>query len=674
MVCFLPFYVYGQTDNKTVSLNEVVVNGAKVVHQVDGETLYPTDAQKNASSNGYGILQKLLLPNIRIDEMAHTITTADNRGDVQLRINGVIVTKAEMMALDPKTISKIRFIDNPGVRYGESTAYVIDIITKRVDRGYALVADLTPTLTALQGNGMVHGKWNMGKSEFSVSYDLSGHKLTGISNTEEAHYTLTDGSIYTIERNDVDMRAKGLAHAAALTYNWADSTTQVFQASLRGSLARTPGNYNMKKILDGTKEYTATNRESNKSWSPVIDLYYFNQITPQQSITANAVGTYIKTKTSNSYDEGAPYHYDVNGKSTSLLSEIIYENRLKPFTLSSGLNYQYKDTRNDYTSDAAALTKMGNSSVYAFSEIKGSLRNLRYSLGLAASYLHYKQDKHRYDYWTFRPKLSLAYNIAPSWQLRYSFEMRDKVSRIAMISDASIRVNSMEWTMGNPNIKPNRVLEHQLRLTYSSNRWNLYVDGFYRQSLKPNMALYTRTADNQFVYTQTNQKEIDVLQVMAYASCWLIPEKVQIMAYGGIFRCFNFGDDYTHCYTAYNGGADITAYLGHFTLRANGETGYRFLEGETKGYNGGVTSLQLSYQIKNWQFGMFWINPFRQTFKAYESEVINRNMHKLTTGYNNYEGNKLVLNASWRISYGKQRQAAEKRINLNDTDTGIIKR
>ena len=38
------------------------------------------------------------------------------------------------------------------------------------------------------------------------------------------------------------------------------------------------------------------------------------------------------------------------------------------------------------------------------------------------------------------------------------------------------------------------------------------------------------------------------------------------------------------------------------------------------------------------------------------------------------EKTKLVLNASWRISYGKKHQAAEKHMNLNDTDTGIIKR
>ena len=38
----------------------------------------------------------------------------------------------------------------------------------------------------------------------------------------------------------------------------------------------------------------------------------------------------------------------VKGKTASLLSEIIYENRLKPFTLSVGLAYTYKHTMNNY--------------------------------------------------------------------------------------------------------------------------------------------------------------------------------------------------------------------------------------------------------------------------------------------------------------------------------------
>ena len=674
LLCISSFSAFAQNEDKTVTLDEVIVKAPNVISKADGQIIFPTAAQKNASNNGYGLLLKLSLPNLRIDDVAHSITAIDGRGSVQLRINGIIVGKEEMLALNPKLISKIDFIDNPGVRYGENVAYVINIITKRNDSGYTLGADITHTLTSLQGDGTIYGKWNHKISEFTVSYNYSGYKLSGTRVTELAEYTLNNGSIHTIERDDVETLRKAHSHDVKLTYNLADSTAFVFQASLSESLNKTPGNYSIKDIIDGTKRYNSTNRESGKSNSPVLDLYFFRQLTPRQSITANAVGTYIATKSSNYYDEGAPYQYDVSGKTVSALSEIIYENRLKPFTLSAGVNYRYKYTKNDYTGDAFALTELKQNNVYAFSEIKGSLKNLRYSLGLGASYIHYNQNAHNYDFWTSRPKATLAYNIMNGMQLSYTFEMKDRASRIAMVSDATIQTNSMEYTVGNPDLKPSRDIEHALHLSYNNDRWSAFAEGFYRHCNKPNMAHYERTADDKFIYTQINQKAINVLNVMAYASYWIIPEKLQAYANGGMMRCFNYGFDYTHCYTSWFYSAGVTAYLGKFTLLAYANNGFRFLEGETKGYNGANTILQCSYKYKDWQFSLSWSNPFINNYKSAESEILNRNLYKHFVHNNRDFGNSVSLNISWRLSRGRKHQSADKTINLRDTDNGIITR
>ena len=662
-----------QSEDKTIALGEVLVKAAKVVNKMDGMELYPTEVQKNSSSSGYDMLQKLSLPNIKIDAASHSVSAADNKGEVQIRINGIIVNRHEMLSLDPKSIVRINFINNPGVRYGDGIAYVIDIITRKADNGYTIGTDITASFTSLQGDGTAYGKWNKGKNELSLSYDFSGYKLKGMQNEERADYTLNDESIYTISRNDIATLRKRISHDIKLTYNWADSTACIFQASLSGSFYRTPDKYNIKEISDGNKRYTATSRESGNGCSPVADLYFFRQITPRQSITANAVGTYISTKSNNYYDEGTPYKYDVNGKSTSILSEMIYENRLKPFTLSAGLNFRFKHTKNEYTDDAAALTEINNSTTYAFGEIKGMTGKLQYSAGAGASYIHYNQDAHNYDYWTFRPKAYLAYNFSQGMQLSYSFQMYDRVSRIAMISDATIRNNSMEWTVGNPDLKPNRELEHTLQLAYNNDRWQTFINGYYKHCIKPNMALYKRTDDNRFIYTQINQKAIDVLQAYAYASYWVIPEKLQVTTYGGLYRCLNFGNDYTHCYTSWFYAGNIVAYLGKFTLVAVADNGNRFLEGENKGYNGGTTALQVSYRLHDWQFKLTWMSPFTPRYKQYESEILNVNLHKHAISFDKDYGNRVMLNIAWRISRGKKRQSTEKNINLKDTDNGIIR-
>ena len=673
IILFSTFCAYAQDVENTITLNEVTVKAAKVVNKTDGMIIYPTDAQKQASNNGYSILEKLTLANLRIDNISHSITAIDNRGGVQIRINGIVVGKSEMLALNPKDIAKIDFINNPGVRYGDGIAYVIDIVTRRNESGYTVGTDLTSALTTLQGDGMVYGKWNKGKSELSLSYDVSGYRTKGEKSRQTADYTLKDGRIYTIERNDVESLRKSISHDTKLTYNWADSTATVFQASLSGAFNNAPDNYTVKDVVDGTRQYKATSRAKDKSYSPVLDIYFFRQLTPRQSITANAVGTYISTQTSSFYDEGAPYKYDVDGKTASLLTEVIYENRLKPFTFSTGLNYSYKHIKNDYLGDASSLTKTNNNRLYAFAEIKGMLQPFSYTLGMGASFIHYTQNGHRYNFWTFHPKASLTYQINNSMQLSYTYQMQDKVSRIAMTSDAMVRTNSMEWTVGNPDLKPSHDMEHRLRVSYNTSRLQTFVEGYYKQCLKPNMAHYERTDDNQFIYTQINQKEIDVLDVYAYASYWLLPEKLQIAANGGIYRCFNFGYDYTHCYTSWFYASSITAYLGNFTLQGYVDNGNRFLEGESKGYNGAYSVLKASYTWHDLQFSLSWANPFDSNHKSYENELLNRNLYKHTIGYSKDSGNLVTLNVSWRLSRGNKHKSAEKRITLRDTDNGIIK-
>ena len=678
---FITFYLllstatitFAQDVDKSITLDEVTVRASKVVNKPDGMVIYPTDSQRQASTNGYSFLEKLTLPNLRVDNISHTISAIDNRGGVQLRINGIIVDKPEMTALDPKDILRIDFIDKPGVRYGESLAYVINIITRRNDSGYSVGTDITSAITTIQGDGMAYGKRNKGKSEWSVSYDINGGKSKGSKILQTANYTLNDGSIYTIERNDVETLRKYISHNAKLTYNWADSTATVFQTSLSGALNKTPDNYSIKEIIDGNHSYKATSRDGSKDISPVLDIYFFRQLTPKQSITANAVGTFISTKTNSFYDEGTPYIYNVDGKSASLLSEMIYENRLKPFTLSAGLNYRYKHTRNDYTGDASARTKMNDNKLYAFGEIKGSIKQFQYSLGTGVSYIHYTQNEHTYNFWTYRPKLTLTYNPINELQMSYTFQMQERTSRIAMTSDAIIRTNSMEWTVGNPDMKPSRDMEHRLQVSYNTNRLQSFIESYYKQCRRPNMAHYERTDDNRFIYTQINQKEIDVLDITAYAGYWLLPEKLQVAANGGMYRCFNFGYDYTHCYTSWFYVGSITAYLGKFYLRGYIDNGTRFLEGESKGYNGAYSALQASYNLKNWQFSLTWANPICSNYKSFENELLNRNLYKHSIGYSKDSGNCISLNIVWRLSGGRNHQSAEKRINLKDTDNGIMK-
>lgn len=668
------FTASAQNETKTVNLQAVEVKAAKVIHKPDGQIIYPTEAQKNASHSGYSILQKLSLPNIRVDEVSQNLSAIDGRGNIQLRINGIIVGREEMLALSPESISRIDFVDNPGVRYGEGIAYVINILTRRADSGYTVGIDLTQAMTAKLGNDLIYGKWNAGKSELSLSYNFGYKDFKGNRTDETAHYRLTDGSTHTIERNDFASRSRNFNNGLQLKYNLADSADYVFQASLKADFSHIPNNYNRKRIIEEDEQYIATQRERNLSSSPVLDLYFFKQLSSRQSLTLNAVGTYITTSLNYSYDEGSLYAYKVDGETYSLISEAIYENRLKPFTFTAGANYMQKYTKNKYTGDVNSVNPMHNRSVYAFAEIKGKLGPIRYVAGVGGSYLDYRQQAHDYQYWLFRPKASVAYNPVQAVQLKYDFQISEHVSRVAMISNTSIRNNSMEWTLGNPDIRPNREQAHTFQVSYTHPRFQSFVQAYGKRCHQPNMATYIRTEDNRFVYTQLNQKEIDVLNLMLYANGWIVPDKLSIALSGTLFRCFNFGEDYTHCKTFYSGTASVQAYLGKLTLSAFMDSGFRFLEGETEGFNGSFVSLNASYRYKNLNLSLAWQQPFRNRYKQFQSDVYNRYVRKTTALHCRDLGNFVSLNIAWKFSQGRAYKDIRRNIEQKaDKDTGILR-
>ena len=205
------------------ALQEVTIQGSKIVQRVDGQTIYPTRQQLESSTNGYSLLSKLTLPHLRIDPVMHTITALSNLGSVQVRINNIVASKEDLLALDIKAVQHIDYIDNPGVRYGEGIAYVVNIIVKKPVSGYDIGADLTNTLTVVNGDETVFGKFNYGKSELGVNYSLGYQNFKGTVYEEQATYELESGEKRSILRQQLDGQNKSLNHNIQLTYSLSDS-------------------------------------------------------------------------------------------------------------------------------------------------------------------------------------------------------------------------------------------------------------------------------------------------------------------------------------------------------------------------------------------------------------------------------------------------------------------
>ena len=64
----------GGSVSDSLSLDEVVVEGARTYSRDNALHILPTQAQKDASATGYGLLSRLALPYVTVDEVAKSVT------------------------------------------------------------------------------------------------------------------------------------------------------------------------------------------------------------------------------------------------------------------------------------------------------------------------------------------------------------------------------------------------------------------------------------------------------------------------------------------------------------------------------------------------------------------------------------------------------------------------
>ena len=659
--------------DSALTLQEVHVKAARIITRNDGYIYFPSAKVKEAATNGYSLLGRIGLPHIRIDEIRHTITALNNLGSVQLQLNGAKASQTEIISLDPKTILRIHFIDNPGLRYGEDIAYVINIVTQRTQMGYSLGTDLTNAVTTYSGYNTVYTNITRQNSEWGINYDFGYQDARGGQSEEQADYLLNNGTHNIVSRTSQDTRMREFNNTVQLKYSLTDSLDNIFQARLSNAFSHSPTDLTHILVDDGTSSYLSLQKNSALSFNPSLDLYLSRRLGSQRSLTANLVVTHINTDENHYNDEGGPYEFSVHGNVWSLLSEAIYETKLKPFTLSAGYKGLLKYTYNHYTGDVLATTPINNGSAYLYIEAQGKLSKLNYSAGIGTSFLGYHQNEHRYNFWLFRPKVTISYQPIAPLTLKYGFEVSPFVSRLAMISNTAIRQGSREWSVGSPDLKPSYRIENFIDATLTLPRLTTNLNIMYLSNRNCNMALYTRSADDRFYYTQKNQKGIDMLYCTAYAQYQIIPDKLSCFAAGYLAHFANHGDNYEHRYTDFNYNIQATAYLGQWTISLTADNGWRAMEGETIIRQGAQCVFNCSYRMGNCTLSLMWLNPFRNRVKEYSPELINRFLHRQYNYRSTDSGNQLSVSFVWRLQKGHRSRTVTQTLNNRDTENGILK-
>lgn len=675
-------------DETSESLGEIVVSGEKMIRKVNRQIIFPSGLQREASSTAFELLGKMMLPGLQVNTTQNTIASLNN-GNVQLRIDNVKSSLQDVSALLPSQVIKVEYIDMPGARYGEGIAAVVNFVTRRASRGVSGGVNFMNAATTGYGNDNAYLKYNHKASQFVLNYALSYQHFDDKYTDTDQQLIWRDGSRRTLTKKGIESPYKWRQHDLSLAYNLTHAEKSVFNLKLSQSWQDNPYYPTVQSIREtGKKDLMAYTGVEDRMLTPVLDAYYQVNLPAGQTLMANVVGTYISSDYTRHYAEyladasllDNETGYTVDGDKYSLISELIYEKNFDDRLIwSTGVKYKQGYVENRYRgSTGDVTTSMDNSDLYMYTEVDGSVKKIGYNIGIGFSRQYFSENAHTYTYYTVRPTVSLSYAVTEKLFARYTFSINPILPDLSRLSDISQWQNDYEVMVGNPGLKPYRAYRNNLIVSYSGKTFFIQAMGYYQRNPKPIMMNAVQRIDAEdnsyFQYSYANQKSYDHLQGRLYLGFTPIANVLDVSVYGGINRYMYRGNEYTHTYTGYFGGAEVSAMYKKFSLSASVYSGIGQLMGETIRYSAAQADIALVYRLrKNLRFGVGITNPFFGKGPKSGEKLLSGIAPKETWNYTEDMGNMAYLSFSWNFAVGKKHNAGKTRLQNMDKESGVVK-
>lgn len=665
------------------TLQEVVVQASSTINKVDRQIILPNSIQVKSSNSGFELLNNMMIQGLRIDPIQNTIT-AIGGGNVQVRINNVLASTAQVKALRPSGVLRVEYIDDPGVRYGdENVSAVINFIVKQMESGVSISTDLENAPFVGFANDLFSLRANHKKSEFGFDYFLNYRNYKKRYSDKEEKYSYPSAEI---QRNmeGIEQPFGYTDHTIEASYNLTETDKYVFHAAFKDFIHYSPNNDFAYQIRynDPSKPTTTSRLHTVEKYNlPSLDLYYRLQLPKKQIITLNAVGSIIHTDYNRSYFEyqnvetGPEYAYSTDGEKYSFIGEGLYEKEFTPFKLTSGLKYSQGYTENVYTGSTNTVTNLHNSNVYAYAQLQGKLYKVNYLVGVGLSHSRFKETTDEYTFYTFQPNVSLSYSFLKTSYFRYRFSIIPLLPSLAALSNVRQDLEDFRVNQGNPDLKPYRRYRNSIFYQYEKNLFAGTISETYDYYQNPIMGDVFREdneSGSKFVYTQNNQKKFQRLGTNLSLSVGPVKDILSVMIEGGVNRYFSEGNNYYHQFTNWYIGCGLQAYYKNWIFYTSVNSRENSLYGESISMGEALNNIGLFYQIKNCRVGLSMIYPYSNGYKAGDEQLSNFAYSKSWT-YIKENSRMLILNFAWSVDYGKKHQSGKKTLNNSDMDSGIVK-
>ena len=701
-----------QMQEGTTELGEVVVESQAIIQKVDRQILLPSKEQMQASSDGVSLLQNLQIPRIVISPIDNSVKTLSDES-VQLRINGVEASTADVKAINPKDIIRVEYHDQPGVRYNGAAA-VVDYIVKHRDTGGSLMLAGTNGLTLPGiGNYYLAGKVHFGKSSLQAVATYAPYDIYWTRTNNETYHFSTG----KIENNEVGepTRYKTYPVNVSLNYNWTNGDKNMLNIRLRDNMAYTPYGPSDRdsRLYQPTDSFEIHDHDKSSSQSPSLDIYYQHNLPHKQHLYFDVVGTYINTRSDRRFRQvplspnsastscvspdgtytrtcsrfqQTPLRGSastdttdvisrVRGDKWSLIGEAIYEKEWENIMLTVGARHNQQWVKNTYLGSIEATVNMTTAETYAFAEMRHRVDKFSYVVGIGAMHTLIDQAGQKQNTWIARPQLTMSYDFGKGWFWKYKGYVSGYQPSLSQLSDITQQIDKYQMRRGNPNLKSVMYVSNEMEISWQSKHVNLNLWANYSYDHKPIMEeTFEEIIDGSpyAIRMYANQRGYHKLHVSPSVQVKLLDNKLMFNVTPFVKYIVSQGNNYNHEHVNYGVRGGIFYLLKGWRFFADVVTAQHNLWGETLTLGELTHDIGINYNSENFGFGIMMVNPF----SLHGSRTVTKDLSALAQTANtaimqDYR-QVLMLNFNVNLDFGTKHREGWQRIENEDTESGIL--
>lgn len=650
-----------------LQLHEIVIEAPKVIRKADMDVYYPSRSAVDNSKNGVQLLSNLMIPSLSVSDAMGTIQAAGQ--SVQVRINGRESTLEQVKTLNPETVKRVEWIDNPGLRYNGAN-YVLNFIVTNPTAGGSLMANAMPALNQAWGNYFADLKLNSGRSQFEVwgRFKLT-NRLKSHRDYEET-FTYPDG---TSLRRDETSRGGTLDNSmgnftASYSYIKPDTTVLMVDMSYFRKFSDESTYNGLLSLSNGMDDILLTDMKGGKGSKPYFSVYLEQHFPRKQMLVVDFNGSLYFGRSYSDYIEQLPGSKDyltdirtmIKDRNQAYGLEADYIKNWSSSRFTAGVSYTANRNRSVYENLGGEVFHQRQDKVYFFAEYFQRIDRVTLTGGIGAQYTDFlfRETDLGSSSWNIRPQASVTYSINQKHQLRLNFETWQSTPTLAETNPTPQQIDGFQWRIGNTDIKTAN--SYMLTFRYNFQLPRVYGQFGVRAFTSPNaITPLLRWEGEKLVTSYENSRGLKNLSLFIAPQVEIVPDWLTVSGYLQWRTERMRGTGYNLTNSAWSGHAIIQVRHWGFTLSGQYVRAQRDLWGEKISWGEDINLIDLTYNWKQWGFSAGCLLPFGKYDQGSRSlSKWNTNERHLRTDFR-----LPYISINYNLQWGKQKRGASKLIN-----------